>query len=149
MEGILTTFGIDWKLIIVQIFNFAILVAVLGYFLYTPILRLLKEREEKIAQGINDARQAREAKDQAGKEKQDILTTAHEEASEVAKRAKSYAEEKGREILLSADAKANILLQEAEEKSRLIRERARKESQDEVAKSAVLMAEEILRERQS
>jgi F0F1-type ATP synthase membrane subunit b/b' len=50
MEAIVEAFGIDAHLIIVQIVNFAILMAALGYFLYTPILNLLRDREEKIAQ---------------------------------------------------------------------------------------------------
>jgi F0F1-type ATP synthase membrane subunit b/b' len=55
MEEIIHAFGIDQRLIIIQIVNFAILAGALGYFLYTPVLRLLREREEKIAQGLKDA----------------------------------------------------------------------------------------------
>ena len=48
MQEILTAFGIDWRLIVIQVFNFAMLAYVLWYFLYTPVLKLLAEREENV-----------------------------------------------------------------------------------------------------
>ena len=145
MEEIINAFGIDARLIIIQIVNFGILMAVLGYFLYRPILRILKEREDKIAQGLQDAESAAVAKNEAVAEKQTILTSAHQEADEVAKRAKSAAAAEAALIVTSAQDKAAAVLADAETKRNEIKTLALKESEKEIAELAILAAEKVLR----
>ena len=48
MEEIIKAFGIDGRLIVIQIVNFTILMSILGYFLYTPILNLLRNVKRKL-----------------------------------------------------------------------------------------------------
>ncbi len=76
MEEIIHAFGIDWRLIVIQIFNFALLVAALWYFLYTPILKILEERESKLKQGVLDAEKAATARSEADTEKSVVLKEA-------------------------------------------------------------------------
>lgn len=52
---LLTNLGIDWRLLIAQLINFAILLAVLYRFLYKPVLKLLHERSAKIEDGLKNA----------------------------------------------------------------------------------------------
>lgn len=147
MDEIINAFGIDARLIIIQIVNFTILMVALGYFLYKPILKLLKEREEKIAQGIKDAELAAGAKAEADSEKQVVLSAAHGEASAIASRAKTAAEAKTAEILSTAQDKAVQVLKEAEAKSELLKKQALAESEKEVAELAILATEKLLKER--
>jgi F-type H+-transporting ATPase subunit b len=147
MDEIINAFGIDARLIIIQLVNFGILMVALGYFLYKPILRILKEREEKIAQGLHDAEAAAQAKAEAGAEKQTILTNAHMEAGEVAKRAKAAADVTAADILATAQAKAGTVLADAEAKREQIKAAALKESEKEIATLAVLAAEKVLRQQ--
>ena len=56
MESIISTFHIDWKIIIAQVINFAIVFVVLYIFALKPLSKLMKERSEKIAKGIDDAK---------------------------------------------------------------------------------------------
>lgn len=149
MEQLIHAFGIDVKLIIVQIINFVILVAVLTYFLYKPVLKVLAEREEKITQGIKDAEAAAEAKASAENEKQTILTAAHAEAESVAQKAKSFADVKSDEIIAEARTKADSVISDAQSKGAEIKAQAHKESEAEIAKVAVLAAEKILKEKTS
>lgn len=144
MEGILTTFGIDSRLIIIQIFNFVLLAAALWYFLYTPVLNLLKERQEKIAKGVEDAKKAQDSLSQADAERQSIVSAAHKEAEEINARARSHADEKSAEIVALAEQKASSIVVDAEQKGEDAKERARKESEAEIAKLAVLAAEQVL-----
>jgi len=51
---------IDWFTIIVQVFNFLLLVFLLKRFLYGPILRVVEEREKKIASTMEEAEKAKE-----------------------------------------------------------------------------------------
>lgn len=145
MEEIVKAFGIDGRLIIIQIVNFAILMVALGYFLYNPILNLLRDREEKIAQGIRDAEAAARAKADADVEKQAVLTAAHTEASEVNNRAKVAAEDVAAGIVRTAQDKAEAVMRDAAKKAELLREQVAKEAEAEIAKTAILAAEKILR----
>ncbi len=147
MDEIINAFGIDGRLIIIQVVNFGILMVALGYFLYKPILRILKEREDKITQGLKDAEDAAVAKAEAGVEKQTILTNAHMEAGEVAKRAKVAADTQASEIVAGAQEKAAAVLSDAEVKREQIKAQALKESEKEIASLAVLAAEKVLREQ--
>jgi F-type H+-transporting ATPase subunit b len=147
MDEIINAFGIDQRLIIIQIVNFTILMVALGYFLYKPILKLLQEREEKIAQGIKDAELAAGAKAEADSEKQVVLSAAHGEASAIASRAKVAAEAKTAEILSVAQDKASQVLKEAEVKSEQLKKQALAESEKAVAELAILAAEKVLREK--
>ncbi len=149
MDQLIHAFGIDVKLIVVQIINFVVLVAVLSYFLYKPVLKMLAEREEKIKQGIKDAESAAAAKADAESEKQSILSNAHSEAEAVATKAKEFAGEKSDTIVAEARDKAESVIKEAEVKGDEIKVRAQKESEAEIAKLAVLAAEKVLREKQS
>ncbi len=147
MQEILSAFGIDWRLIVIQIFNFAILVAVLSYFLYTPILNLLNDRQKKIEQGVKDAEKARAELDSANVERTKILGAAEHEATHIVERAAGHATVKGEEIIGEAEEKAATVLQNAAQRGEEIKHLARKESEAEIAKLAILAAEKVLRER--
>lgn len=145
MEAIIAAFGIDVHLIIIQIINFTILMVALGYFLYTPVLNLLREREEKIAAGIRDAEAAAVAKASAEAEKAEVLTEAHHAAAEVNNRAKAAAEVTGAEIVAAAEAVAQAAKAKAVVEAEQLKAAAIKASEAEIAKTAILAAEKILR----
>lgn len=147
MEAIIETFGIDGRLIVIQIFNFTLLLAVLWYFLYTPVMNMLKAREERIKQGIEDADLAKQAKELAEDERQNVLAAANKEAEAISLRAKEYADVKAGEIVKSATEKATAVVKEAEAKGQELQSQARKESEAEISKLAILAAEKVLRER--
>lgn len=149
MEQLLEAFGIDAKLIVIQILNFTVLAVVLTYFLYKPVLKILREREEKIRQGVRDAEEAAAARALADESRKEILATAHSEAEEVAVRARTHAEEIGGTTVRQAEEKAASIVAAANVKAEQIADRARSESEAEVARLAVLAAEKVLREKTS
>ena len=147
MDQLIHAFGIDVKLIVVQIINFTLLAGLLTYFLYKPVLKVLADREEKITKGVMDAEAAAETLAGAEDEKQVILTDAHKEAEGVARRAKEHADEKAAAIAAVADEKAAGVVASAEEKAENIKLVAKQESEAEIAKLAVLAAEKVLKEQ--
>ena len=149
MDQLISAFGIDLRLIVLQMLNFGLLAAGLTYLLYKPVLRLLDERRERIERGIKDAQEAEKMKANAEAEKQSIISEAHSEAGEVAARAKTHAEEKSKAILTEAEDKAEQILAQAATAGEEIKSRSKKESEAEIAKTAVLAAEKILNERLS
>lgn len=147
MQDIITAFGIDWRLIVIQIFNFAILLTVLWYFLYTPILSLIEKRQATIEKGLKDASDAERKLASAENERSTIVKAAHEEASLVAARAKVHTEEKTAALLREAQEKSQRVLEEAQKACAELQKRAYKESEAEIARTALLAAEKIMRER--
>ena len=147
MEAIINAFGIDVRLIIIQIVNFTILLVALVYFLYNPILNLLKNREEKIKQGIKDAEIAATARARAEDEKKLVMTEAHLAAEKVSERAKKTAEVTAKEIVTKAHNQAVLVLKDASVKAEQLRIQVQKGAESEIAQTAILVAEKILREK--
>ncbi len=71
MESIISTFHIDWKIIIAQAVNFGIVLAVLYIFALKPLNKLMSERAEKIKKGIDDAKESNELLQKARAEYQE------------------------------------------------------------------------------
>ena len=68
MELIISTFHIDWKIIIAQAVNFGVVFTVLYIFALKPLSKLMAERGEKIKTGINDAKKSSEMLQKASEE---------------------------------------------------------------------------------
>ncbi len=144
---LITALGIDLRIFIAQLINFAVLVFVLYRFAYRPILKLLDERKEKIRKGIEDAEAAGRALAEASEEQKQIVAAANKEAEAMAARAKDFADKKANEILIEAQKKAEQAVKEAALRGEEMKAQARKESEAEIAKLAVLTAEKVLKER--
>lgn len=56
--GLLEQLGINWKLLASQAVNFFVLIAVLKIFVYTPLMRIIKERQAKIQAGLDMAQES-------------------------------------------------------------------------------------------
>lgn len=149
MEQLIAAFGIDVRLIIIQAVNFGLLMVVLTYFLYTPVLKLLRERQEKIAQSLKDADAAAKAREDAEAEKRSIVAAANQEAVAMAERATAHAKEKAAAIEAEAQAKAVQAKVAAETAAAELKAKALKESEAEIAKLAILAAEKVLRDKTS
>lgn len=102
MEGL----GLNLGYLFVQIFNFAIIFVVLRAWVYKPILGLLERRRTAIAEGLEDARIAAEARQNAEKEAEQVLAEAQANASKVIREANERAESQGKEIVAEAEAEA-------------------------------------------
>lgn len=96
---LLEKLGIDWRLLIAQLVNFVILLAVLHKFAYKPLLKLLQERSEKIEKSLADAKRIEENLAVSQKEQQRIIGEAEREASRVRELAVERAEKQGEELL--------------------------------------------------
>lgn len=147
MEEIIHAFGIDWRLIVIQMFNFAILVAALWYFLYTPVLKVLSEREAKIRQGIEDAEEAARVRGETYAEKNVVLQDARKEAEGLIHKAEAHAVLKGKDIVKEAEAHAERVLQDAKERAEEAAREAVRKSEAEIARTALLAAEKILNDK--
>lgn len=147
MQDLIHAFGIDWRLIMIQVFNFAILAGALWYFLYTPVLKLISDREDKIKKGVEDAQKAEDALKQSEIEKTKVLQEAHTEASLIVSRSTKHAQEVAKTIEEDSADKIAKQIIAANALADEMRVSAIKASEAEIAKVALLGAEKILNER--
>jgi len=147
MENILDVFGIDWKLLIAQGVNFTILLVGLSYFLYKPVLKILNEREKKIADGVKAAETAEKAAKDNQAAHDTIVTSAHKEAETIVARGEEEAKKEKSVLLKTAQKRAEAVVADARLEAEELKRRSAKESEKEVARIATLAAEKILKEQ--
>lgn len=58
MQQLVQQLGVNWELLLSQAFNFALLLIVLRIFVYKPVLKLLRDRRQKIEEGLMKAEEA-------------------------------------------------------------------------------------------
>lgn len=145
MSELFSAFGIDWKLLLLQAVNFGILLAALTYFLYRPILRIIDERREKVAEGVRKAEAADRRLEEAKAEGEQMIGAAAREAEQLAATARARATEKGSEIVSAAEARAEAVVREARASAEEAQRQALLASQKEITRAAMLAAEKILR----
>jgi F-type H+-transporting ATPase subunit b len=126
---ILHVFGFDLKLFIGQAINFLILVFIFKKFLYTPILRVLKEREDGIKKGLEDAKSAAEALERSGKESADILKSAKQGAREIMDNTRKASEEIKKEMIDRSKTEFEKIVEQARVQAGLEMRRMEKELQ--------------------
>lgn len=144
MQEILNTFGIDWRLLLINAINFALVLGVLWYFLYTPLLRMLESRRQKVVQGVKDAEQAKQTLEGIKKSRSGVLAAAGKEADDVLAHARRAAVKKEKEILAHGEVVAARIVGEAEREAKELKEHAITESREEVAKLVVLGIEKVM-----
>ena len=98
--------GLNLGYLFVQIFNFAIIFVVLKKWVYGPVLTMLDKRRETIAQGMEDARVAAEARANAEEEAAKIKADAQAEASKIVSEATERAQSAGADVKAAAEAEA-------------------------------------------
>jgi F-type H+-transporting ATPase subunit b len=130
--------------LLVQIFNFAIIFVILRAWVYRPILGLLERRRAAIAQGLEDARIAAEARQNAEQEAERILAEAQSKASQVVREATERAEAQGRELVAAAEAEATRRREELMAEAERDRERILGDLRSQVGSLAIAAAEKLV-----
>ena len=78
---LINALGIDIKILVAQLINFGILLFVLMWFFYKPILRMLDERSKKIERGVLDAEKAKERLVEIEEKERKIISEAQKKAN--------------------------------------------------------------------
>ena len=117
--------GLNLGYLLVQVFNFLIVFIVLRAWVFMPIMGLLERRRKAIAQGLEDARIAAEARANAEKEASEIVAKAQSEAAQKVREATERADAAGLEVLAKAESdaakiRADASVEAAQERDRLL-----------------------------
>jgi len=142
MEGL----GINLGYLIVQIGAVVVLIILMKAFAYGPITRMLEERQARIAKGLEDARQAAIARDNADAEAKKIQENARAEAAQIRSEATVQAEETSASIIAKANSDAKQVLADAREEAIEERNRILADLRSQVAAISIAVANKLVGE---
>lgn len=125
--GLIKALGIDWRILLAQLLNFAVLIWVLWRFAYKPIFKILEDRKLKVDQGLQDAETAALRLQEVELENKKILLEARQEATKILAQAQLKAEEKQEEIIAKAEAEIGVIMEK--ERAKIASEKANSLSQ--------------------
>ena len=114
---IATQFGVTWQLLISQIILFVIVALALKKFAYGPILKVLEERRQTIAQSLANAEKIKQELASAQAKAQEILTQANALANKQIEEARAVAAKVQESETQKAIATANQIVAKAKEAS--------------------------------
>ncbi len=144
---VLAKLGVDWKLLLAQAVNFAILFWVLRRYAYRPMLDFLEQRAARIERGLKDAEAATAKLSEVAAKEEAVLTEARKEAKAILVAAETGAKKRDAEQALQTEAKVKRMLAEAEEKIREEKDSMMNAAKDEIGALVMLSVEKILREK--
>ena len=136
--------GINLGLLIVQIIAFTIVMLTLNSWVYKPMLDMMETRKQKIAQGLEDARVAADARANAEKEASKIITDAQAEASKVIREATDRAAAAGKDVKAAAEADAAKAREAALAEAEVERNRILGDLRGQVASLAIAAANKLV-----
>jgi len=136
--------GINLGFFVFQVLNFSIVAILLYAWAYRPILNMLQNRKEKIAQGLEDARVAAEARENAEKEAREILAKAQADAQQKIREATERAEVSAKEVLASAEADSAKIRDDARAEIAQDRDRILADVRGQIAALAMAAAQRLI-----
>ena len=138
--------GINFGLLIVQIIAFFIVFLTLNAWVYKPMLDMMETRKNKIAQGLEDARVAAEARKDAEKDAAKIIAAAQAEAGKVVREATDRAASAGKDVKAAAEAEAVKAREAAIAEAEIERNRILGDLRGQVATLALAAANKLIGE---
>jgi len=136
--------GLNLGFFLFQVFNFTIMVVLLYAWAYKPIIKMLENRKIKIAQGLEDARVAAEARASAEQDAAKILAEAQSKASQVVREATERAEVAVREVHAAAEGDAAKVREAAKLDAQVERDRILGDLRGQVAALSIAAAQKLV-----
>ena len=127
IEQIARTFGVDWSHLVAQIISFCIVCILLWRFAYKPVLKMLEERRQKIAQGLATADQMKTELARTEAQRRVVLDQANVQAAKLIEEGRAAAarvQEQETQKAIAAAEQIMVMAQEAaaQERTRMLAE---------------------------
>ena len=142
---ILSALGIDWRLLILQIVAFIILVWLLGKFVYPWLMKSVDERQKNIEDAAKAAKKAQESAADSQSETAELLAEARKEAVEIVATAKLAASEMVSTSEARSKSTAEKIVADAHLQINKDIEKARRELHSETIRLVALTTEKVVR----
>lgn len=140
----LESLGIDWKLLVAQVINFLILFLLLRKFLFGPIVNMLSQRKEKIAQGIKDSEEATNRLEKASEETKKLISDASSESEKIISQAKKEIAEQTQKRIEEAQEKASQIIEQSRKQAISEQEKIVEKAKKEIVDLAILISEKVM-----
>jgi F-type H+-transporting ATPase subunit b len=114
-NALISQFGLDWKLFLSQLFNFALILIILRAFVYKPLIKLLNKRRDKIEQGLVKAQEAEKRLFEVDEIAKGKIKQAEQESVAIISRADVKKKHLETEIMAKAKKREEELLKKAED----------------------------------
>ena len=138
--------GINLGFFIFQVLNFTVVAVLLYAWAYKPIVKMLEERKNKIAQGLEDARVAAEARENAEEEAKSVLADAQAKANEIVREATQRADAVGNEVKAEAETDAVKIREDALAEAKVERDRMLADMRGQIASLAMAASQKLIGE---
>lgn len=138
---LLHNFGFEPVLYFAQIVNFLVIFLLFKKFLYKPILKILKEREDKIKLGIDAYEKAAKIISDAKQEKEDLIKKTSLETQDMIDQSKKAAEKIKQDLIDQSKLQADKIIANARIQIRLEAE----ESEKKLKLAALTISEKLLK----
>lgn len=130
--------------ILFQLVMFIILIALITKFAWGPLMGIMKQREEHIANEIDAAEQSRIEAKKLLEEQRDLLKEARNEAQALIESAKKQGDVQREEIIVAARAESERLKDSAKVEIEQQKEKAVAAIREQVASLSVLIASKVI-----
>lgn len=138
--------GVNGPFLLSQIVNFLILFLAIRFLLWKPMLKMLDERKQRIAQGLEDAEQARKDRERAQAEYEERIKQAEQERERILARAAEEGEQARAETLAQARAQAERIIAEGKETVEQERQQMLAELRSQVVALSIAAANRLIGE---
>jgi len=132
MQELITTFHIDWKLMIAQIVNFGLVFAALYFIAAKPLSKLVKDRTKEITDGLENAEKAKGELANASQKREEIVREAKNEAKGIL----ISSQGDGKKIISEAKSKAELEKEAIIRQAKIDAEKEKQAGDDAVRKEA-------------
>ncbi len=146
-EGGAAVLGINLKLFIAQLVNFAVVLGILWKFVFTPVARQLQARTEKIEKAMADATTTEKEKQEFAVWKQQEMTKVKTEANGIISSAQSEAGKVKEDILKQAKEEQLKLVELSKKQIEQEKAQALSSAKAELADIITTATEKILRQK--
>lgn len=136
-------FGVNWPLFISQVVSFCIVAFLLHRFAYKPILKVLEERRQRIAEGLASAERMKQELAAAQVKTQEILSQAHAQGNKLIEEARQSAAKITETETQKAIATANDIIAKARQANEAELARMKAELRREVGRLVVAASAKV------
>jgi F-type H+-transporting ATPase subunit b len=127
-----------------QLIMFLLLMLLLRKYAFGPLMGVMKQREEHIANEIEQAEKHRKEAEKLLEEQRELMKQSRQEAQELIENARKMAEEQKEQIIASARAEAERLKETAKKEIEREKEQAMAALREQVASLSVLIASKVI-----
>ena len=126
------------------LFNFIAVFLVLKHFLFQPVMKLIKDRQDEIDNMYKDADEAKASAEALQAEYQQKLSVAAETSERIVKEAMVRGQNKEEEIIRHANAEASAIMDKAAADIAQEKKKAMNDAKDEISGMAMAIAEKVV-----